>query len=138
MDELPNQLFPTLDPVLSEIAPLTEGVLYDDCELTSTVAVEEVLRLHADGTAVVILSDAGAARGHYDLLRLLDTVSFLRALRAHTKNYVWLNPLPRSHWKNSTAAQIARYVPMLPLDRIGMYKAVNVLRGQPYLIERPI
>ena len=86
----------------------------------------------------MLLSDAGAARGHYDLLRLLDTVAFFKAVRAYSTQYVWLNPLPRRYWLRSTAAQIARHIPMFPMDRTGMYHAVNVLRGHTYRIERPI
>jgi uncharacterized protein with von Willebrand factor type A (vWA) domain len=138
LETLPNQLFPVLDPILPEIVPLKAGILYTDPALLSPQPLDKVLDQDADGAAVVVLSEAGAAQGHYDPLRLLDTVAFLKALGTYTTQYVWLNPLPRSYWANSTAAQIARHVPMLSLDQTGMYQAVNILRGQPYLIERPL
>lgn len=135
---LSDELFPSLDGVMPEINPLVDGFLYRDPELLSPQPLSEVLETYADRTAVVLLSDGGAARGRRDLLRLLDTVAFLKALRGYTPRFVWLNPLPRDCWADSTAAEIARHVPMFPLDRMGMYRAVNVLRGQPYFVERAV
>ncbi|GAK57650.1 hypothetical protein U27_04617 [Candidatus Vecturithrix granuli] len=131
-----DQLFPTLDTVFAEIEPLQTGTVYADPQLLQPRALEDVLAEAAQGAAVVILSDAGAARGRYDLLRLLDTVAFLKALQSYTRRFVWLNPLPRKYWAHSTAEQIQRYVPMFALDRAGMYRAVNVLRGKPITDER--
>lgn len=140
LEQLSGQMFPALDMILPEIEPLRTGYLYgtNDPDLLVPLPLDEVLKTSATGAAVVILSDAGAARSRYDLLRLLDTVAFLKALRSFTRRVVWLNPLPMPAWKRSTAAQIARHVPMFPLDRAGMYQAVNVLRGQPYPIEKPV
>lgn len=143
LEALPERLFPSLDPVLPDIAPLTAGYVYSDPDMLLSQPLSDVLEAYAAGAAVVVASDAGAARGRYDILRLLDTVAFLKALRVYTQQVVWLNPLPtvyegRKYWANSTAAQIARHVPMFPLDHAGMYQAVNVLRGQPAAIERPL
>jgi uncharacterized protein with von Willebrand factor type A (vWA) domain len=137
-----DQPFPTMDKILSLISPLQTGDIYkpDDPKLIVPLPLEKALQQYASGASVVILSDAGAARGHYNTERLLNTVAFLKALRSYTLQYVWLNPLPKSYryWKNSTAEQIARHIPMFSLDRDGMYQAVNVLRGHPCTVERPI
>lgn len=133
-----DELFPTLDSILPKIAPFSEGFLYEDPDLLVSQGLSEILDRHANSAAVIFISDAGAARGHYDTVRLLDTIAFLKTLRTHTVQYIWLNPLPPKYWSNNTAAQIARYIPMFPLDREGMYRAVNTLRGQLYLIEKPI
>ena len=95
---------------------------------------------HAIDANVVVVSDGGAARGKYDTLRMLDTLSFFRALRTYTTHYVWLNPLPRRYWLDSTntASQIARHIPMFSLNYEELYRAVNVLRGHPHMIERPL
>lgn len=138
LEALPRQLFPSLDVILPKIEPLSEGFLYSDTDLLSPQAIPEVLESYAHGAAVVLLGDAGAARRRYDLLRLLDSVAFLKALRAYTTRIAWLNPLPRAFWANSTAAQIARHVPMFPMDQPGMYQAVDVLRGRPAFVERPL
>jgi hypothetical protein len=140
LESLSDQLRPTLDSILHEIKPCQEGMIYNenDPDLLLPEPLTPVLEEFARDAAVVIISDAGAARGRYDVPRLLNTVAFLKALRRYTSSYVWMNPLPGDYWKRSTAAQIARHAVMLPLDSEGMYRAVNVLRGQPYVIERPL
>jgi uncharacterized protein with von Willebrand factor type A (vWA) domain len=130
--------FSSLDSILHEIPPLTSGELYADKDLLTPASVQVVLNDHAQDAAVVIISDAGAARGKYDLLRLLDTAAFLKALKSFSARIVWLNPLPTAAWPPSSAVQIARHVPMFSMDREGMHRAVNVLRGQPYTTEKPI
>ena len=138
LDPLEGQLFPSLDPVLAEVPALTQGTLMSDTELMSPTSARDVISEHGRGAAVVILSDGGAARGRYDLLRLLDTVAFLKGAKEWSNRLVWLNPLPPTAWTGSTAAEIARHVPMFSMDRDGMYRAVNVLRGQPFLVEKPL
>lgn len=141
---LSAQLFPTMDTVLAEIEPLTSGNVYQDAELLEASPLAEILPIYAKHAAVVLLSDAGAARKHYNALRLLDTVAFLKALRTYTSTLVWLNPVPprqakpSDYWANTTAAQIARHVPMFPLNRWGLHQAVNVLREQVYAVECPL
>ncbi|MGC4807447.1 hypothetical protein [Micromonospora sp. DT233] len=129
---------PDLDPVLSQIRPLTEGWLYTDPELTDGRAVDAALAELTPAVGVAVISDAGAARGRLDTVRLLDTIALLKALYRHAGAVVWLNPAPPARWPRSTAAQIARHVPMLPLTRSGLYQAVGVLRGHPVPTERPL
>jgi uncharacterized protein len=138
LQPLEGQLFPSLDPVLAEVPALVHGELFEDRELLSCRPARTVLSAHAEDAAVVVISDAGAARGRYDLLRLLDTVAFLKGLKTFTNRIVWLNPLPAAAWAGSTAGQLARHVPMFPMDRDGMHRAVNVLRGQPFPLEKPL
>jgi uncharacterized protein with von Willebrand factor type A (vWA) domain len=130
--------FSSLDSILTEIPQLTAGELYTDKELMTPVPARSVFSEHAQDAAVVIISDAGAARGKYDLLRLLDTVAFLNGLKDFAYRAVWLNPLPAATWAPSSAAQIARHLPMFAMDHDGMHRAVNVLRGQPYAVEKPL
>lgn len=133
-----DQLFPTLDGILSRVPPLSDGYLSEDSELLTAVPVSEVLKSFASNAAIVLFSDAGAARGNYDVMRLLDTIAFFRAVKSYNARYVWMNPLPRRYWVKSTASQIARHIPMFPLNREGIFRAVNVLRGQYYHLEKPL
>lgn len=81
--------------------------------------------------SILIVSDAGAARGRYDRQRVLETQSVLRQLRKLGQHIVWLNPVPQSRWEGSSAEQIARLlVPMFEVNEGGMQKAINLLRGQ--------
>ncbi len=138
LDSLEQQMFPVMDSVLSLIKPLVEGYLYEDGDLLSPQPLKTVLEEYAKDMAVVLLSDGGAARGYYSELRLLDTLAFLKALRLYTWQYVWLNPLPSRYWSGTTAAQIARHLPMFSLERDGIHRAVNVLRGHQYIVEQPL
>jgi uncharacterized protein len=128
-----NSLFPTLDSILSQIKPLMSGHVYTDHNLLFPKLLQEVLESQTADSAVVVLSDGGAARGDYRVTRLLDTIAFMKALGTYNLEYVWLNPLAANYWQNSTAAQISRHIPMFSLDREGMEKAVNVLRGHQYV-----
>jgi uncharacterized protein with von Willebrand factor type A (vWA) domain len=141
LDVLGDDLSAGLDPILDEIDPAREGFVYKDAATEDDVPLGEMLESLAPDTDAVIISDADAARGDTDLVRLMNTVAFLKRLRKHTVNRVWLNPLPRApydYWKGTTAEQLARHVAMLPMDKPGMYQAVNLLRGQPYAVEKPV
>jgi uncharacterized protein with von Willebrand factor type A (vWA) domain len=138
LQELSRRLFPAIDDEVGKINPLQGGYVYQDPRLLQARPLSEVLAAPMEGAAIVIVSDAGAARANYDVERLVDTVAFLRALYAHTPYVVWLNPLPKERWTHSSAAQIARFVPMLPVTRAGLHKAVNVLRGQSIDLEYPL
>lgn len=129
LSSIREQPFPVLDDVLNQITPLKTGYIYEDSDLLLPVLLTDVLRSFAHGSTVLLLSDAGAARRHYDPRRLLDTVGFIKALRLYTQRHVWLNPLPRTSWEGSTAVQIARHVPMFSIDLEGLNHAATALRG---------
>jgi uncharacterized protein with von Willebrand factor type A (vWA) domain len=117
---------------------LTTGDLYSDEGLTSIVSFEDIQQRLGVGTAALIVSDAGAARGRSDLGRLIDTLAFVRGLRLQVQAVAWLNPVPRGLWANTNAAQLARHLPMYTLDRASIDGAVNALRGQPIHLDRPL
>ena len=129
-------LYPRLDALLTEIAPLATGYLYEDEELTRPRRIADVYETCAAGANVVILSDGGAARHSYDFQRLLDTVASLKYLRAFSRRIVWLNPLPEAAWARTTAEQIARHVPMFPLDAESLGRAVAALKAEHFELER--
>ena len=128
----------SLDPLLGQIEPLQRGRFYTSPQMRTSLPVARALDERARGAAVVILSDAGAAARSFEARRLLNTVAFLKALRLRTTRIAWLNPLPRPDWQGATAGQLARHIPMFPLDRPGLYAAVDVLRGRPAAVERPL
>lgn len=138
LGELRDQLFPKLDSILTKIQPIKEGAIYQDPSLYQPIPISDVLDRYATGTAIIVISDAGAARRNMDILRLLDTIALLKTLYQYTRRVVWLNPLPVTNWAGTLAEQISRHIPMLPLDIYGNHRAVNVLRGQPFLLERSL
>jgi hypothetical protein len=129
---------PDLDDVLGMIGPLRGGRVYDDPSLTEPRALDGILSSVTSATAVLVISDAGAARRQFDITRLLDSVALIKALRTGSAGVAWLNPVPRDRWSRTTAGQMARYVPMFALNRPGLYQAVDVLRGRPVAVERPV
>jgi len=138
LEPVSNMLFPVLDRILPDIQPSTSGKVSDDLNSSQKYLLQDVLDKYASGAAIVIISDAGAARGNYDFKRLFDTVSFLKALNNYTKQIVWLNPVQCEDWKYGTVKQIQRYIPMFEMNRDGFYRAVDVLRGHPYLTDQQL
>jgi hypothetical protein len=138
LDAVPDPFDPAIDTVLPAVAPLQDGTLYQDPALTSPVPLGEVLAAVTATTGAAVISDAGAARGALSPVRLLDTVALGKALRSAAGAVAWLNPVPAARWRRSTAEQVARHLPMFPLTRAGMYQAVEVLRGRPFPVARPL
>jgi uncharacterized protein len=112
-----------------------ERFLYQRPNLTNALPLEIVLQEKAKGNSVLIISDAGAARGYYDKMRVKDTKAFLQNLSTYTYLYAWLNPMPQNRWLATTTEDIASMVPMFPLDREGLNDTINILRGHPFPAE---
>lgn len=105
--------------------------------------LSKVSQLHS---YVMIISDAGASKGHLNKGRIaatgfieqangqyeMDRNSFLSKLLRLTKDVVWLNPMPRDRWKGTSAEIIAQMpaVKMYSLhdsNRLGFTFAVKDL-----------
>lgn len=138
LDALSDDLEPLLDPILPLIAPHDEGTIFEDRQMLQPRPLATVLEEEAVSGSVLLITDAGAARGRYDVTRLLETVAFMKRLRALDARHAWLNPVPRERWSGTTAGHIARYAPMFPLDRWGMRNAIDALRGARVRLERPV
>ena len=85
----------------------------------------------SEQTAVLIFSDAGAARGGSNEERYKLTQEFLTQLQQRVLHIAWLNPIPKERWFGTTAAKIARLVPMFEVSRPSLQDAISVLRGRP-------
>lgn len=108
-----------------------QEVLYHDPALADSIHLADFSRgLRPERTAVLIFSDAGAARGSRQNERVQLTESFLAQLRQHVRRIAWLNPVPQVQWDGTSAAAIARLVPMFELTRHGLQSAVDALRGR--------
>ena len=108
------------------------GYLFTQPNLSKPYPLEEILSQEAYNNSVVIISDAGAARRTYDSERLRQTKLFIRQLCRYTYRYGWLNPVPKPQWKITTAEDIARFIPMYPLNREGLNDLVKILLGHPF------
>jgi hypothetical protein len=80
---------------------------------------------------LLVLGDAGAARGYFNPQRVRHTRDFLERATRHFRPIVWLNPMPRQRWAGTSASALLRQhgLSMLPLDKESLIRAVDILRG---------
>lgn len=104
--------------------------VYKDIYLTEPIALNKVLATCDHKTSILIVSDAGAARGYRTLNRIRATTSFLFKLQRHTSLIAWLNPMPQERWFGSSAEIIANLIPMYQMDNNGLSNAIDIVRGQ--------
>lgn len=102
--------------------------LFHDRELTVPVTAEAPRAK----SPLLILSDAGAARGRSRARRARATRAFLDAGAEGWSATAWLNPMPRGRWLGTSAEAIAEALggAMFPLTEDGLIRAIDVLRGR--------
>lgn len=105
--------------------------LYADRDFTTPYAFAQVLETLSVNVSVLIVSDAGAARGQRHLTRIEQTILFLVQILQETPKVAWLNPMPEYRWSGSSAEMVALHVPMYPLSETGFSQAIDTVRGQP-------
>jgi uncharacterized protein with von Willebrand factor type A (vWA) domain len=104
--------------------------LYRHPALLDAQPMSEVLEEIGEQAAVLIVSDAGAARGNFDQERIESTKVWIEQLQQSLRYYAWLNPMPNEDWQHTTAGAIAHLLPMFEMSRQGMNAAISVLRGR--------
>ena len=107
-----------------------DDYLYRDPARTEARSMVDVLLSIGEQAGVLVISDAGAARGHYDEERVARTRLFLQQLKEYVRRYAWLNPLPNHRWSGTTAGEIARWVPMFEMSHRGLGAAISALQGR--------
>lgn len=109
-----------------------EEDLYETDARNRPVPLAKALQDHRQ-CALVVVSDAGAARGRIDRgARLRVTRHFVEKVRGEWSPIAWLNPMRRSRWSGTTAERIARLpgLGMFELNDDGLIHAVDYLRGK--------
>lgn len=98
--------------------------------LTGELPAREVMTSF-QGAGLLIVSDAGAARGVRNRMRVRQTRDFIAAMAQQMRAVVWVNPMPPGRWTGTTAEAVAGMagVTTFPLDPASMIRAVDVLRG---------
>jgi uncharacterized protein with von Willebrand factor type A (vWA) domain len=110
---------------------IPSGKFYVDKTYSKAESLDKVLnRLENKSAGIIIISDAGAARGNYNINRIISTVAFLKKLHGNTKRIAWLNPMFEERWQNSSAGEISRYVAMFEATEKGVKGAVDFLKGR--------
>jgi len=114
-----------------------EKYLYSDPTRLKYQRITNFLESIDKKTTVLIVSDAGAARGNYNPERVKVTQEFIEQLQQLVNYYAWLNPMPNDSWQYTTSSDIARFVPMFEMSREGLSAAINTLRGRYIYWEHP-
>lgn len=86
--------------------------------------------MRSDRAAILIFSDAGAARGGWSQERIELTKEFLEEVRKKVRYVAWLNPMSRQRWRGTSAEEVEKLVPMFEMTRRGLQAGINFLRGR--------
>ncbi|MEO1761273.1 MAG: hypothetical protein AAFR83_04705 [Cyanobacteria bacterium J06629_18] len=111
----------------SPVEYLYRDLYHQEAELLSHI----INHVCSQRTAVLIFSDAGAARGVYSEERYQLTQEFLAKLQQKVRHIAWLNPMPKKRWLGTTAGEISKLIPMFEVSQAGLQDAISVLRGRP-------
>jgi uncharacterized protein with von Willebrand factor type A (vWA) domain len=105
-------------------------VVYRNSRFRDPIELDDALRVHTN-SALLIFSDAGAARGYRNRHRTVQTKTFLSRTALHWSPVVWINPMPEARWRSTTAASLAGLpkLQMLALSDTSMIRAIDLLRG---------
>lgn len=81
---------------------------------------------------MLIISDAGAAKGTFSEERVEATREALKILSSFASPIAWLNPLPAKRWEGSSAQAINHILggTMCEATPAGFMRAINILRGK--------
>lgn len=104
--------------------------LYRNPSRSDAQSIPDALASIGEQAVVLVVSDAGAARGNFESERVERTHIFLGQLMRSVHRCAWLNPMPNQRWVNTTAEEIARFVPMFEMNRLGLDAAIDTLRGR--------
>jgi uncharacterized protein len=107
-----------------------DEVFHTDENLLTWISVDEAMQQCTPNTSVLIVSDAGAARGNLSKERCEISEKMIVRVQQNTNLLAWLNPMPRDRWVGSSAEVIADQVQMFQLDADGFSSAIDVLQGR--------
>lgn len=107
----------------------TESI-YEDTHLNKPISLARVLEQCDDKTSVLIVSDAGAARGYRRIERIQATTETLFDIQEYTNSIAWLNPMPKKRWLRTSASILSQIVPMYPLNKEGLNQAIATIQGK--------
>lgn len=104
--------------------------IYQDPHLTKPIPLKKVLAQCDSETRVLIVSDAGAARGYSRVERVRAITNVVFDIKQHTSSMAWLNPMPKERWSGTSAQILSYLVSMYPMDNEGFSQAINIVQGQ--------
>lgn len=84
-------------------------------------------------SSIIILSDAGAARGSKNSAKIKDLLNWFYKFKQNGIPIVWINPVPKDRWSGTSAENISKEVRMFDLEEKGIDRIVNLLLGKEYV-----
>jgi uncharacterized protein with von Willebrand factor type A (vWA) domain len=114
---------------------LVYGQVYGTTAFAEPVWVADLMKQCAGHYKLIIVGDASMAPYELDMAApwapdsaaRLTGLDWLRVLRGHYPDAVWLNPEPLSRWEGSTIEDIGEVLPMFPLTVDGLTAAMALL-----------
>ena len=111
-------------------ANVPRRLLYESVDLGDAVPARATYEQFA-GSALLVVSDCGAARGLLNRARVDQTRTFLADANRRMRSVVWINPMPDARWPGTTADAVAsgNTTAFLPLAHAALIRAIDILRG---------
>jgi hypothetical protein len=105
--------------------------IFSDMFHSKAFKLKDFLRNAArEDSSLLVISDAGAARGRYNDDRVDATEDFFVQAQKVVKHIAWVNPLPPVRWQGTSAQYIADFTLMFSADQKGLAGAIDVLRNK--------
>ncbi len=108
---------------------LQTDFMYSDIKMTKEIKWEKFDKTAFNGKYVILISDAGAAKGNYSSERIDKSKVLLTEIGKYAKNIVWLNPMPRYRWRKSSAIYISLLVKMFDISNDSLPLAIQYLKN---------
>ena len=89
-------------------------------ERSKFVLEEEILSQLNKQSIIIIMSDAGAAKGARNDSLVIDIIRFLESIKGRTNRILWLNPVPRKRWSGTPAFFLPLHVKAIELTKDGI------------------
>jgi hypothetical protein len=106
-----------------------QDYLFQNITHTEGIAKQQFFKkCKSEQPNLIIISDAGAARGHFSEERIQATNEFLEKLPKQGKSTIWFNPMPQQRWKYNSAQAIAANTNMFELELNAIQQATKQLQ----------
>jgi uncharacterized protein with von Willebrand factor type A (vWA) domain len=101
--------------------------LFEEAIMGRMHSIDAVLSEHS-GASVLVVGDAGSARGRCDRQRIAGMRQFAELVRRKGGRLAWLNPMPRQRWSEGSRLDFP-WALMDELTDDGLTHAIDYLRG---------
>lgn len=102
--------------------------LFNGPSRINATAVANFMSSLSNRTMVLVVSDAGAARGKLNLPRTEKTQRFIYQLEQTNSRFAWLNPMPVQRWEGNSAEKINKIVPMFSMSRYALDEIARLVQ----------